>query len=180
MAECKRVVRSLGADLFVVSAGLGLVHEAQLVPHYDLTVSKGPLHALLVASGESAAAWWSMLVRQFGQSSLAQLIAANPDRPVLVALPASYLKLVADDLASISGEDIARLRIFTSQAGREAVPTHLKRCCLPYDERLESLPGYDGTRSEFPQRALCHFVFTRATSCRCALPTQRSLEVLTG
>lgn len=29
---------------------------------------------------------------------------------------------------------------------------------LPYDERLEGLPNYAGTRTDFPQRALLHFV----------------------
>ena len=29
---------------------------------------------------------------------------------------------------------------------------------MPYDERLESLPGFTGTRADFPQRAMRHFV----------------------
>jgi hypothetical protein len=29
---------------------------------------------------------------------------------------------------------------------------------MPYDERLESLPGHAGTRVDFPQRAMLHFV----------------------
>jgi hypothetical protein len=29
---------------------------------------------------------------------------------------------------------------------------------MPYDDRLESVPHYSGTRTDFPQRALLHFV----------------------
>jgi hypothetical protein len=38
------------------------------------------------------------------------------------------------------------------------LPTRLQSSVLPYDERLEGLDGYAGTRSDFPQRALRHFV----------------------
>ena len=29
---------------------------------------------------------------------------------------------------------------------------------MPYDDRLESVDGYSGTRADFPQRAMRHFV----------------------
>lgn len=50
------------------------------------------------------------------------------------------------------------LRIFTSPAGAQCVPDHLKCCVMPYDERLESVRGFAGTQSDFAQRALRHFV----------------------
>ena len=161
IAEAKSVARSLAAELFVVSAGLGLVHESDLVPNYDLTVSSGagPLRSALEVGGESIANWWSLLVRQsVTKASLCGLATAVPNRLVLLALPASYLRLVVADLAMIDDGASQRLRIFTSQAGEAEVPPNLKQCVLPYDERLESLEGYDGTRAEFPQRALRHFV----------------------
>jgi hypothetical protein len=66
--------------------------------------------------------------------------------------------MVHDDLARISRSSAMRLRIFTSESGRTVVPTSAQECVLPYDDRLETLRGFDGTRSEFPQRALRHFV----------------------
>lgn len=54
--------------------------------------------------------------------------------------------------------DLARIRVFTSPAGMRRVGRVPGLSALPYDERLESLIGYCGTRSDFPQRALKHFV----------------------
>jgi hypothetical protein len=92
------------------------------------------------------------------RTPLADMVRATDPRLVLVALPASYLRLVSDDLAAIDAETWQRLRIFTSKAGLKTVPGELTPCVLPYDERLESIPGFDGTRADFPQRALRHFV----------------------
>lgn len=92
MVESKRVARSLGADLFVISAGLGVVHESDMVPNYDLTVSAvaGPLHAALKHSGESITNWWALLTEVASvQGSLAGIVNSASNRLVLIALPAS-------------------------------------------------------------------------------------------
>lgn len=160
ITESKAVTRSLGADLYIVSAGLGLVRDTDLVPNYDLTVgsSCGPLQGALRTSGERSTRWWEVLTgRTDAAGSLADLM-SRCDRMALIALPASYIRMVRDDLGTIEGSAAQMLRIFTSEAGRTEVPEHLLHCVLPYDERLETLDGYDGTRAEFPQRALKHFV----------------------
>ena len=36
--------------------------------------------------------------------------------------------------------------------------SRLRRCVMPYDERLEGHERFAGTRSDFPQRAMRHFV----------------------
>lgn len=161
MAEAKSVAHSLAAELFVVSAGLGLVHEQALVPNYDFTASSdtGPLRSALEVSGEPITNWWAMLTQQSGADvSLRGLVSTTSSQLVFLALPASYLRLVVADLATVDDAASRRLRIFTSEAGKAETPANLKHCVLPYDERLESLEGYDGTRAEFPQRALRHFV----------------------
>jgi hypothetical protein len=66
--------------------------------------------------------------------------------------------MVRDDLANVRPSDAKKLRIFTSQLGRRAVPANLEFCVIGYDERLEGLRGFDGTRADFPQRALRHFI----------------------
>jgi len=161
MVEAKSVARTLAGDLFVVSAGLGLVSEQALVPNYDFSGSldSGPLRSALEVSGEPITKWWSILTRLSGTDvSLHDLISANRGQLVLLALPATYLRMVATDLSTIDTTSSMDLRIFTSEAGQSVVPISLKHCVLPYDERLESLKGFDGTRADFPQRALRHFV----------------------
>lgn len=161
IAESKSATRSLGGELFIVSAGLGLVHETDLVPNYNLTVGGrgGTLKGALKASGGRSTFWWTTLTsRPDSRGSLSNLVSAQTDRVVLIALPATYLEMVCDDLSTIDSDPTPMLRIFTSESGRERLPRHLRHCALPYDERLESLDGYCGTRAEFPQRALRHFV----------------------
>jgi len=161
MTEVKRVTCTLRTEFYVVSAGLGLVHESTPVPNYDLTVAsgQGPLSEALQSSGASAAHWWRLLAdRSPRRTPLADLVRKTAPRIVLLALPSSYLSLVSDDLAEIDDEARLRLRIFTSTAGLRTIPKKLANCVLPYDDRLESLPGFDGTRADFPQRALRHFV----------------------
>lgn len=161
IAESKRVTRLLGGELFIASAGLGLVRETDLVPNYNLTVGGhgGILKSALKVSGDRSTLWWTTLTeRPDSRGSLSNLVYAQADRLVFIALPATYLEMVCDDLSTIDSDATPMLRIFTSEAGKAKLPEHLRHCVLPYDERLESLDGYCGTRAEFPQRALRHFI----------------------
>lgn len=147
--------KALGGQLFIVSAGLGIVSASQDVPAYDCTVSPGsPLSKLLATDGAAPSSWWTWLT-QDKPSPLSQLLR---NATAYVAMPASYIRLVRDDLSKLEVEHADRLRIFTSVAGSKEVPTHLAQNVMPYDERLESLSGFAGTRGDFPQRAMLHFV----------------------
>lgn len=145
----------LGASWYVVSAGLGLVCSDQPVPAYECTVAAGSdLHHRLRALDCSTAGWWNALTNA-QPAPLSRIIARTP---TLLALPSTYLRMVRDDLAQVTPARAGQLRIFTSAAGVRCVPDHLKNCAMPYDERLESVRGFAGTRSDFAQRALRHFV----------------------
>lgn len=157
--EARRTAASAGGLLFVVSAGLGLVAAEDQVPGYNLTAAskEGGLNAALAAHSATAADWWTALCEGNG---LARLLRQHPKAILLMALPSSYIRMVSADLATVSKEDAARLRILTSPAGRKELPEVATSAALPYDERLESVPQYAGTRADFPQRALRHFVET--------------------
>jgi hypothetical protein len=160
-SDSRCVADALGADLFVVSAGLGLVHAAQTIPNYDLTTAGGPssIQPALARAGATATDWWAALTAQVGTPHpLAALLQESRHQLLLLALPSSYLELVAADLSLLPADSIDRIRIFTSVAGRTLVPPPLRPSVMPYDDRLEALPGYRGTRSDFPQRAMRHFV----------------------
>lgn len=145
----------LGAPWYVVSAGLGLIRYDQLVPAYECTVAVGTdLDRRLRALGHHAAQWWNALT-DTSPAPLSRLIA---EAPTLLALPSGYLRLVQDDLAQVTPAKARSLRIFTSAAGAQCLPYHLQGCVMPYDDRLETVCGYAGTRSDFAQRALRHFV----------------------
>jgi hypothetical protein len=156
VSEARQAAIHVNASLFFVSAGLGLIAATQKVPPYDLTPvqATGGLAGAIQKHGASAAGWWSCL----SGNAVSALVGAKASELFLLALPATYLRMLASDLAQVSAGDVERLRIFTSPAGAEEVPEALRKSVMPYDERLESIPTYAGTQADFPQRALRHFV----------------------
>jgi len=153
--DAASVASHLCGKWYVVSAGVGLVSSERSVPAYECTVAEGsPLASQLTRLKATARDWWNEITVDESRP-LARLIAANP---TLLALPSSYLEMVYDDLDSISVESAEGLRIFTSKVGVQKLPSHIVQCAMPYDDRLESLAGYAGTRSDFAQRAMLHFV----------------------
>lgn len=159
ISEAKLAAEFLDAELFIVSAGLGLVGAKSLVPGYDLSVTgtKSELSAVLRQYGASKADWWELLTSGQG---LRWLMQTTPQAVVLVALPNDYLQMVIEDLQSMTTDEASRIFVFTSEVGRRSLARLPHVTAMPYDERLESIPGYAGTRTDFPQRALRHFTAT--------------------
>jgi hypothetical protein len=159
-SEARQVTATLGGALHIISAGLGVVGAAEAIPSYNLTVADGDnsLKPLLTQLGKRPSDWWMALTKELGpQRSVRALLEKNADALVLLALPGSYIALIAEDLASLTQRQLNRVRIITSDHGRTLVPEHARQAALPYDERLEG-SSYVGTRTDFPQRALRHFV----------------------
>lgn len=149
------VAARLSSPWYVVSAGVGLVSANQPVPAYECTVAtRTELMGRLDRLGATPVNWWNALTAPH-PNPLSRLIAQGP---TLLALPGSYLRMVHDDLCQVSPARAKHLRIFTSAAGACAVPRTLANCVMPYDDRLESILGHAGTRADFAQRALRHFV----------------------
>ncbi|WP_208457269.1 hypothetical protein [Burkholderia vietnamiensis] len=159
-AEARRVAVALDSTLHIISAGLGVVSAAEPIPLYDLTVSSGAnsLAPLLAQLGNDPSDWWAALTAELGaQRSVHAMLDRHPGAMVLFALSGSYVALIAQDLASLTKSQINRIRIITSSHGQVYVPDNARHIVLPYDDRLEG-SSYAGTRADFPQRALRHFV----------------------
>ncbi|WP_250519263.1 hypothetical protein [Caballeronia sp. NCTM1] len=115
---------------------------------------------MLTHLGKRPSDWWTALTTELGQQrSVRALLENNANSLALFALPGSYIALIADDLASLTQKQLSRVRIITSDHGRTLVPENARHVTLPYDERLEG-SSYVGTRTDFPQRALRHFIET--------------------
>jgi hypothetical protein len=150
-----------GAQLGVVSAGFGLVPATAALPHYNLTVSdgSGSIKHWLSVHGHTSADWWTALTHGWQQGTpLAHLVASPDACVILLALPSTYLAMIRNELAAVSKDGASRLRIFTSSTGARLLPEQLLPATMPYDERLESIAGFAGTKADFPQRALRHFI----------------------
>jgi hypothetical protein len=157
ISEARWVANHLQAPMHVVSAGIGLIDAEEEVPPYDLTVAgrSSTFQRVLEEYRSTTTDWWLLLCKGRG---FRDLLTRNPRSLVLVALPATYLEMISKDLSSCTAKQLERLRIFTSQHGRNALPASLAEVAMPYDDRLESLRGYSGTRADFPQRAMRHYV----------------------
>jgi hypothetical protein len=163
-SEAKLAASAAGASLYVASAGHGLVDSESSLPSYDLTVAAAPgnqLHLILDRLQKSSADWWHALTTSFEYSrSLANFFDnhASQNCVVLLAMPSSYITMLRDDFARLNCHQASQLRIITSEFGASKLPDQIRKMALPYDERLDGCQTYAGTRTDFAQRALRHFV----------------------
>jgi hypothetical protein len=151
------------ATLHIVSAGMGLIHADDPVPPYSLTVAGRVSDNVLtrVKDGQGQPAqWWTALNRRLRQGDpVSRLITSKATNLVVLALPSTYIDLVADDLGSLSARAAVRVRIIGLPSLAAKLPPALASSLIPYDERLENTrTGYAGTRADFVQRATRHFV----------------------
>ncbi|CDZ54354.1 DUF6884 domain-containing protein [Neorhizobium galegae] len=154
--EATKAAQAAQAALYIVSAGLGLVHGNDEVPSYNLTVSKGGPDCVLdkIEDGRSEADWWMAL----GAAQTLHEVFDRSDNLIVLALPSPYLRMIAPALSSLTDEACDRIRIV---GGRDApdLDPRLELARLPYDDRLDGpqspLPG---TKSDFASRSARHFV----------------------
>jgi hypothetical protein len=136
-----------GADLSVVSAGLGWVTATTVVPAYDVTVGAGGLQG----HDFDLAAWWRSVVAGPFSTTPGRDLANRP--LVLACVASAYASFFSDALCSVPRE---RLRIFGSGLAQR-LGGGLSYAVMPYDDRLDVL--VPGTRADFAQRALRHYLF---------------------
>jgi hypothetical protein len=158
--EAKIAAEFAGARRAVVSAGMGLVWSDANLPAYDVTISGGSNTVAdhLASRGEGSSDWWRELTCAWNDPQpFTRLMHECPEGDVLIAMPSTYLRMIQSELAALSPVQQHRLRIFSSPVGLGTLPDCLQAQAMPYDDRLEgtTLPG---TRNDFPQRALRHFV----------------------
>lgn len=150
------------SDVYVISAGLGLVNFNELIPSYELSVSENaPFNKKLNLSNIPISRWWySVNKARIGHGKpLSRLINSGNYKRIFIATSSSYLDLVAEDLWETNPNNLKKLIIFTSPLGQKKVPIKWHSQVAPYDERFEDKKsGYTGTRVDFPQRTLRHFV----------------------
>lgn len=155
--EAARTASSLGANLAIVSAGLGLVDGPTLAPGYSLTTAGRDPDNILAKTGGSASEWWMSLQ---ARSPFHSTAIEEEEGLILAALSSSYVAMIADEWSLWPLERKARLRLFTKEEP-QGVSSDLRKAWMPYDDRLDALGnGHAGTQSDFAQRALRHFAAT--------------------
>lgn len=159
--EVEAASKSLPAELYIISAGLGVIHSTTKIPCYNLTVATGTPVSIKdkVTPPYTPQAWWKAVTSDnpFGQT-LKDLLAKNTNELILLALSRPYVGLVFDELEALTASNRENLRFFGKNT-KSALPPILQDNWMPYDDRLQALgKGYSGTQSDFAQRALKHFV----------------------
>jgi hypothetical protein len=146
------------APLYVASAGLGLVDTRSRIPSYGISVIDRGDDSIprRVVGKFDPHEWWNGVAAGPYSVPVKQLFESRKGI-VLVALSRPYALMLGAALARLSPHFMKRLRIIGLRLA-EVLPPTLHPMLMPYDERLEAvLPG---TRADFAQRALYHFVTT--------------------
>lgn len=157
-SEVLGAAKSLEATLLIVSAGLGLVDANTAIPHYDATISGSSDDNVLgkINNGDPTL-WWKAVCEL---SPFSTNLTTESYDLVLIALSRPYFPLIAPDLISLDATEREKIRLFLSVPANE-LPQQLRDCLMPYGSRFDHDEGpLPGTKSDFTQRALRHFVNT--------------------
>ena len=161
MVDARRACNLANSDLNIISAGLGLISDHNRIPSYNLTVQKQSPHSIQTKIIEpiEPKQWWEYLnIAQQKKNPVANLVSNNKGQLVLIACPKNYAKLIEDDLLTLEKSDFERVRIIGPKT-YENFPKQIQKIILPYDNNFDGPDSpIPGTRTDFAQRALLHFV----------------------
>ena len=156
-ATARSAAHRAGAELFVASAGLGLVSTTRKIPGYGLTVAgSAGLDAIRnrIVGRFEPASWWRAL--QDGPYSTGLQHVFCQGGLVLMALTHAYADLLVEEIAALDDACLERLRIVGTGLAPHLPERVRNASLLSYDYRLDQhMPG---VRGDFCQRALSHFV----------------------
>jgi len=149
--------RKSSAQLYIISAGLGLVKGSDNVPTYGVTVARtGDDSIPMRVTGRfDPAAWWASVCSGPFSTTFDRVLEQSRDRVTLLALTKPYAAMVGCSLAVLPKESVSGLRIFGWRL-QDNLPASLHRSVMNYDARLDA--ASPGTRNDFAQRAMAHFV----------------------
>lgn len=154
-------------NLWVISAGFGLVSLDAPIPAYSATFStRHPdtvVHSSSIAVASEAASckreWWNELITQAWSRerpiSIADLAAEFSDCPLLIAASCNYLRAIQDDLINASNRLKSRDLLALISGGTDDLGT-LTGNLVPCDARLQPLVG--GILRSLNVRALRYYL----------------------
>ncbi|WP_143275368.1 hypothetical protein [Bradyrhizobium canariense] len=157
----KEAANLSAARFYILSAGLGIVPASRPIPVYGLTISPRHEQSVLrkIVGDFDPAEWFSSLLTGVHSDEWSDVAGGNSGR-ILTALSRPYAEMVAASLSNAPRRMLERLRIFGTSL-EAALPVNLHAAIAPYDERLNAI--FPGTRTDFAQRAMLHFVKSVAT-----------------
>jgi hypothetical protein len=145
-------------QLWVVSAGLGLISANQCIPCYSATFIHSDKDSIGLTINDNVA-WWNLCVewqrKRIGIGSITDLAAVNPDAKFVVALSMPYLAVVKNDLIQAREALSSPENLLVISAGTRHLPD-LRSSLMPIDARFENFVG--GARATLNARILRHII----------------------
>ncbi|MCB1129540.1 MAG: hypothetical protein KDN05_00325 [Verrucomicrobiae bacterium] len=142
------------SDLWVVSAGLGLLPANQNITNYSATFANNdPDSVAPDRVGKSA--WWNMLAdwrrESGGIGSISDLAISHQNSKFLIALSFPYLSVLKNDLTNARSFLTSPENFLIISSGTKRIP-ELGDSILPIDAKFENLVG--GARATLNARML--------------------------
>jgi hypothetical protein len=146
-------------QLWIISAGLGLISANDQIHSYCLTIvpgAKNSVHSLM--DSFHAGDWWDCVTQlPTSQGTISASVNGHSASLIVLAISSNYYSLIEPDLLGLAENDREKLRIVG--VPRTKVTPKLMPNVMPYSDRLNGPDSpIPGTRSDFPQRATRHFV----------------------
>lgn len=162
----------LGASVTVVSAGMGLITEASLIPCYSATFVSGNADSVPAADTlDGRRAWWALLG---GNSAMRSM---SLDEPLVVVLPSTYLRIVEPDLAAlVEHYGPERVAIFGPPEGAKGGP--LEKSWIPVEARMAWASSANA--ASLAPAVAKHAIQSTTTSLDHALYRRRAAALLNG
>jgi len=153
-----QAIKMQGGELFIASAGFGLLQSDEIVPPYAATFSvEGDRIAETLCGynslGEAHRAWWAAVNRLRSNVSTPMCLSLGGFDRVVAALSSPYFQAVSDDLVALA-KKIGPEKLFIVAPGVavKEIPEILGACLLPISVVVEGV--VKGPRATLNQRAL--------------------------
>jgi hypothetical protein len=146
----KTAVRQRDSQLWIMSAGYGLIPSSAVIASYAATLSPRETDSVLARPGPlEPMAWWSTLASWSGPQSgaprsLVDLAAAYPKTAWIVVAGSNYISAASADFAQLDGQGMLQERFYVVSpglSGRASLPAHIDSVLLHADSRWEERLG---------------------------------------
>ncbi len=130
---------NLDVELWIASAGYGLIKADTLIESYDATFAKGSKESV---ADEGKTQCWDLLAlrKRSHAANLTALAVENPNDLLAVALSSTYLKALETDLLNVASL-LPREQLFLISASATKKQSELSCFHLPADARLVNKLG---------------------------------------
>jgi len=173
-------------QLWIVSAGYGLISESTSVSTYSCTFASGQddsIHrgVITVSKEANSRQWWKELQKWQGPEpgqprSVEELVRQNPEATLLVVLSQEYLKAIQDDLKKALVAMVNPEKFLIVSVGTDRIDLPIRKHLLPGDARLQQLFASDPSSGRTTMVSLNAKVARRMIEDQASVPLELATQ----